>query len=196
MCVLLASHRGGFAESLVEAAGLLDYLFAVVQEFLLALDLDFNSLCDRLEGVQVLQLGSGAEFITALRCDGDVDVAADRALLHLAVADSGVLEEQHYLFEVCHNFLCAVEIRLGNYLNKRNAAAVVVREGDTVHFVVNQLAGVLLKVDTVDADILLLAANVYLYVTGKAHRARHLGYLICFRQVGVEVVLSVPFGEA
>ena len=196
MSVLLASHCGGLTESLVEAACFLDNLFAVVQELFLALYLDFDGACYRLEGVQVFQLGPGAEFVASLGGDGDVDVAADRALFHLAVAYSCVLEEQHYLFKVRYDFLSAVEVRLGNYLDKRNSAAVVIREGNTVHFVVYELARVLFKMDSVDADILFLAACVYLNGSCKANRARHLRYLVSFRQVGVEVVLSVPFCEA
>ena len=91
MGVLLASHSGGLAQSLVKAACLLNYALAVVEKLLLALDLNFYRLRDSLEGVQVLQLRSGAELIAALRRDGDVYIAAYRALLHLAVADTRVL---------------------------------------------------------------------------------------------------------
>ncbi len=179
-----------------EAAGLLNYAFAVVEELLLALDLDLDSLCDSLEGVEVLELRSGAELLGALGGDGDVDVAADRALLHLAVANSCVLEKQHYLFKVSHDLVGGVEIRLGDYLNERHAAAVVVRKGNAVHFIVDELACVLFKMDTIYAYLLFLALYVYLYLSGETHRARHLGYLVCLGQVGIEIVFSVPFCEA
>ena len=89
-----------------------------------------------------------------------------------------------------------MEIRLGDYLDERNAAAVVVREGNAVNIVVDEFARVLLKMDTINAYLLLFALDVYLYLACEAHRARHLGDLVSLRQIGVEVVLSVPLGEA
>ena len=88
-----------------------------------------------------------------------------------------------------------MKIRLGDYLDKRYAAAVVIGIRKVPSVVVNEFARVLFKVDTVNADNLILAVYVDVYLSRKADGSRHLRDLIRFGKIGIEVVLSVPFCE-
>ena len=81
-----------------------------------------------------------------------VYVAADRAFLHLTVADVEVFEYRFQSFEVDLRLSRAFHIRLGNNLDKRHAAAVEVYERRTVEFIgVEQLARVLFDMYTGNA---------------------------------------------
>ena len=89
-----------------------------------------------------------------------------------------------------------MEIRLGNYLDKWDTATVIVCKADTLDVVVYKLSCVLFKMYTIYSHRLLLAVNRYVNVTAQTHGAGHLRYLICFGQVGVEIILSVPLCKA
>jgi hypothetical protein len=56
----------------------------------LALDLVGDAVADEGDGVEILQLDLGAELGLADGADGDVGVAAQLALLHVAVGNAAV----------------------------------------------------------------------------------------------------------
>ena len=76
----------------------------------------------------------------------DVGVAAERALLHLAVGDAQVAERQPELLEAASGVGRAADVGLGDDLQERDARAVEVDLGEPAGGV-RQLAGVLLEVD-------------------------------------------------
>ena len=84
--LLLAAHRAGGAALGVVEAGLLHHPAALLDELGLALDLVLDRLLDEAEGVDVLDLGAGAELLLPPGADGDVGVAAEGALFEVAVA--------------------------------------------------------------------------------------------------------------
>ncbi|CRR45324.1 hypothetical protein PAERUG_E16_London_17_VIM_2_04_14_05465 [Pseudomonas aeruginosa] len=187
----LAAHGAGLVLVRVVQAGFLDHLAAVLDQLDLALDLVVDRLLDEAEGVDVLDLGAGAEFGLALRSHRDVAVAAQRALGHVAVADAQVAHQGVDRLDVGHGFLGAADIRLGNDLQQRRAGAVQVDAAHALEVFVQALAGVLLQVRAGDADALAGAVfqgdvEVALADDGMVH----LAGLVALRQVRVEVVLA------
>ena len=199
MSIFLGSHGLGLATVSVETSGLLNDLAASVKYLRLTLYLELDGAVDGLEGVYVLYLGSCTKLGIALSHKGNVNVRTDRALLHLTIGNACVLEKQRDRLNESSCFLGGGHIRLGNYLDKGNAAAVVVAEGNAVQVIVDKLACVLFKVDTVDPYLLVLLFAVLLVVNGNnavdAQGKGHLGYLISLWKVGIEVVLSVENRE-
>ena len=89
--LLPAGRRAAVA--LVEVPGLLHDLLAGVEERRVPADLVAGGPLDRAERVDVLGLRAGAELVTAERLEGQVDVAAQRALVHPDVGDAEAADE-------------------------------------------------------------------------------------------------------
>ena len=109
---------------------------------------------EALEGVDVLHLGLGAELGGAAAAQADVAVAAHGAVLERAVGDA---EREERLTQLLHEeprLFGRAQVGLGDELDQRRAAAVVVDEGlrcrgDAALLAahVHHLGGVLLHVD-------------------------------------------------
>ena len=178
----------------VEEAGLLDHLASRLDNVDLALDLVFDRLLDEAEGVDVLQLGAGAEFLLAEGADRDVGVAAEGALLEVAVADAEIDDDLVQLLEVGDGLVGAAHVRLGDNLQQRRAGAVEVDQraaGALGALAVEEFAGILLHVDAGDADALRSSGfRCDVEVAVLADRQFELGDLVPLGEVGIEVVLA------
>ena len=152
--LFLGAHGAGLVLVRVVEPGLLDHLAAALDEVDLALDLEADGLVQKAEGVDVLDLGAGAEFLLALRAHRDVGIHPERALLHVAVADADPAHDLVDLLRVGHGLFRRAHVRLGDDLQQRGAGAVQVDAGQAVEVLVQGLAGVLLQVGAGDADLL------------------------------------------
>ena len=123
---LLAAQGEGHALGVVPGAGFEANLFAVLEKLCLALDLILDGALHGAEAVEVFDLGAGTEFLLADWAQGDVDIAAQRAFLHLGVADAGVDDDGAQLFEISAGVGGAAHVRLADDLDQRHAGAVVV----------------------------------------------------------------------
>ena len=188
--VFLAPHGGGDAFVRVPPQGFLGHLAAAFQQVDLPVVLVGHGLFHVGEGVHVLDLGAGAEFFTALRAHRNVHVAAQASFLHLAVADADVLHNHLELFHIFPCFGNAADVRLGDDLDQRHAAPVVVHIGVPVF--VDQLAGIFLNVNPGDAD---LPAAFQLDIAVLAQGLVVLADLVGLGQVGVDVVFPVHLGD-
>ena len=121
----------------------------------------------------------------------DVDVGAQVALLHVAVAGAEVAQDGAELGDVGLRLLGRAQVGLGDDLHQRHAGAVEVDVGVLGVLVVDRLAGVLLQVQPLDADLERLAVDVDLHLALADDRLLVLRDLIALRQVGIEVVLAV-----
>ena len=112
-----------------------------------------------LKRVEVLELGLGAQLGLAAAAQRHVAVAAHGTLLHGAVRNAQRHKDATELFHKQASLLGRAQVGLGDELDERRAAAVVVDERlgrggnaalGAAH--VHHLGGVLLHVDTQDAD--------------------------------------------
>ena len=193
LCVLLGAHGKSGILVLIPPAGLLDDAFSLFH----TLDLPPGLICDGpdngLKGVEVLHLRAGAQLLRARGADGEVYIAAERALLHLAVGNPQILEGGAQLFQIGDDLLPRAEVGLGDDLNEGDAAAVVVCPRLVDPGVVDQLARVLLHVQLMDADGL---ARLDGHRAVPRNGQVELGDLICLRKVGIEIVFPVKFAVA
>ena len=129
------------------------------QELFLAGDLRADAAFDEAEGVHVLQLGLRAELAGAGRAQRDVRVAAQRALLHVHVADAELAQRRAQQAQPLAGLLGRAQIGLGDDLRERRAAAVEVDDAlvraldPAARADVDQLGRVLLQVHPVDAHL-------------------------------------------
>ena len=140
-------------------AGLLVDDTALLEHLGLAADLVLKAVVQALEGVDVLELGLGAQAGGAAAAQAHVAVAAHGAVLQRAVGDA---QREEGLAELLHEEACLLgraQVGLGHELDERGPAAVVVNErlrgaGDAALLAahVDHLGGVLLHVDAEDAD--------------------------------------------
>ena len=177
---------------------LLDDLAAALVDPDLALDLRRDPVGDELEGVHVLQLGLRAVALLPGLAHGDVGVAAERALLHLGVGDAELDDRLAQELEEAARLLARADVRLGDDLHERRAAAVEVDErglgsvdapGRAAD--VDGLGGVLLEVRADDPDLTVAVRPRHDEPAARGERDVVLGDLVPLRQVGVEVVLPV-----
>ena len=196
MSVLFRTKRACLACCVIEVERFLHYSFAVLYKLCLTVYLILNSTLNSLCRIKVLDLCPCSELVRTFFCKRNVYITSHRALLKLSVADSCILKHHSYLFKESHDLSRRMEIRLSHYLNKRYTATVVIRKAYTLNIIVNQLTRILFKMDTVYTHCLLLTVYRYINMTAEAYGTGHLRYLICFRQVGIEVILSVPLCKA
>lgn len=82
------------------------------------------------------------------------------------------------------------DVRLRNDFQKRGAGTVEVHIALRFPVVMDQLTGILLHVDTGEADTAALAIHFDVKMAMLADRQIKLGDLIAFGQVGVEIILA------
>ena len=166
----------------------------------LAADLVAGGPLDGAQRVDVLGLGAGAEPSLAGRREREVDVAAQRALLHPDVGDAEAEEQLAQVGDVRAGhggrLVAGTRDRLGDDLDQGDAGAVVVDERvvRTVDAAggaadVQRLAGVLLHVGALDLDPEGLAVDIDVGPALEGDRLVVLGGLEVLRHVRVEVVL-------
>ncbi len=155
--VLLAALGDGYTFVLDPAPGLLRDALAAGDELTLTLLLVLERAIDGAEAVHVLDLYLAAELLGAERADGDVGVAAEVALLHVAGANVEVAKDLTQLDQVGAGFLRRAHIRLADDLHEGDAGAVYVHEAVGLAgraLDVEQLGRVLLQVDAGNTDAL------------------------------------------
>ena len=168
---------------LVDDAALLEHLG-------LAANLVGKAVMQALKRVEVLELGLGAQLGLAAATQRHVAVAAHGTLLHGAVRNAQRHKDATELLHKQASLLGRTQVGLGDELNQRRAAAVVVNERlgrggnaalGTAH--VHHLGGILLHVDAQDANGhrvgTVLAALRHLQV-GRVVAGQMAGTLIAF----------------
>ena len=189
--LFLRAHRARLAAIRVVQARFLHDLAAALDQLDLALDLVVDRALDEAERIEVLDLGARAELLLALRPHGDVRVAAERAFLHVAVADLEVAHQRVDLLHVRHGFLRRAHVGLRDDLEQRRSRAVEVDARKPVEILVQRLARVLLEVGAGDADALRRAVlEQHVEPARLHHRQLVLADLVALRQVRIEVVLA------
>src|SRR5581483_6979512 len=180
---------------------LLDDLAAALVDRDLLADRGLDPTPDERERVHVLQLPARSEARLPGRADGHVDVAAKRPFLHLGVRDPELddcLPEQP---QEPRRLLGRPDVRLGDDLDERRAAAVEVDEGagraDDPAAGAGDVDGsrrVLLEVRSNDADGVIAPVVRDDEAPAGAERRVVLGDLVPLGQVRIEVVLPVEDG--
>jgi hypothetical protein len=150
--VFLAAHFARFLAVRIVQAGRLDDLAAVFDQLDLAAHFDVHGFFDEAEGVQVLDLAAGAEFLLADRTHRDVDVAAEGAFLHVAVADAQPHHQRVQGLGVGHRFGGAAHFRFGDDFEQRRAGAVQVDAAHARIVFVQRFAGVFFQVGAGQVD--------------------------------------------
>ncbi len=90
-----------------------------------------DGFLDEAEGIDVLQLGARAEFLGAARAHRDVRIAAERSLLHVAVADAQIPHQRVHLLHVGDGFAGRAHLRLGDDLEQGRAGAIEIDPGQS-----------------------------------------------------------------
>ncbi len=187
----LSAHCLGDVAVLVPEASLLDNTAPIHHDFLLSLDLEGERLAHEAGGIHVLDLdlrpGRGPS-----RRNGDVRIATEGPLFHVAVARAQVADEPPQLQEQHLRLRADLEVRLGHDLEKRRSGAVEVEERDVAG--VDHLARVLFEMDFVDSNAPPPLVHLNVDVSVPANGSVELTDLVVLRQVRVEVVLSGKCG--
>ncbi len=191
MRLFLGAHRACFALVGIETAGLLLDPPALLDDLDLAPRLVLDRLADEVDRVHVLDFAARAERRARL-AHGHVDVGAQIALLHVAVAGAEIAQDRAQLCHIGLGLLGIADVRFRDNLHQRDAAAIEIDKGHRRRLVVQHFAGVLLQMQPLDADGGGLAAAEFDHNLALAdHRRLVLADLIALRQVGVEIVLAV-----
>ena len=150
-----------------------------------------DRLADEADRIDVLDLAAGAERLARLS-HRDVDVGAQAALLHVAVAGAEIAQDRAQLGEERLGLLRRAQVRLRHDLHQRHARAVEIDGAHVGMLVVQRFAGVLLQMQPLDADGDGLAVRHRHHDLALAHDRRFvLADLIALRQIGIEIVLPV-----
>ena len=124
--LLLGAQRRQRARAGVEVERLLDDRLPGLEQRDLALDLRPHAALEEAERVHVLELGLGPQLGRPGRPDRHVGVAAQRALRHVDVGDAEPPERRAQQRQPLAGLLGRVDVRLGDDLDQRRAAAVEV----------------------------------------------------------------------
>ena len=151
----LRAHRPRLALGGIEQTRLLVDLAAVLDDADLAARLDLDRLADEADRVDVLDLAARAERRARL-AHGHIDVGAQGALLHVAVAGADVAQDRAQLRDIGLGLVGRAHVGLGDDLHQRDARAVEIDMRVIGAEIVQRLAGVLLEMQALDADLDLL----------------------------------------
>ncbi len=87
------AHRESGAIGGIEAAGLLNDGFAVLQHFDHAFGFQFDGAFYIADGIEVLHFHLGAKFGIAFLTNGYVGIAAHAAFFHISIADTEIAKQ-------------------------------------------------------------------------------------------------------
>ena len=194
MRLLLGAHRSRLAPVRIEQPRLLLDRAAVFDHADLPPGLVLDRLADEADGIEVLDLAARAERRAGL-AHRDVHVRPQMALLHVAVAGAEVAQDRAQLGQERLGFFGGAQIGLGHDLHQRDAGPVEIDERHGGVLVVQRLAGILLEMQTLDADPHGLAVGHVDHDLALADDRRFvLADLIALRQIRIEIVLAVEHG--
>jgi hypothetical protein len=190
---LFRAHQGRAVRSGIEQTRFLDDRRPVLPRRDVALDLEFDGTLHVAERVEVLELGLDPERRRPGRSHRHVRVAPQASLFHVAVVHAQGHEHLAHAAEGLGRVRRGPEVRLGDDLDERHAAAVEVQVGPPRRIgagVVQRLAGVLFHVHAGDPDRDRAAGRREADGAARRERAVVLGNLVALGQIGIEVVLS------
>ena len=149
MRIFLAAHRVSFAGIRIEQDGRLLNFTAIFQSVDLPLYFVVDGLLHEFERVEILDLATRAQFRTGMT-HRHINVAAERAFLHVAVADTNPAHQRMQCFGVRYCFGSGAHIRLGNDLQQRRSGAIQVDAGHALMIFVQRLACIFLQMGAGD----------------------------------------------
>src|SRR5690606_1438141 len=169
---------------------------AVLEDGDLAACLIFDGLADEADRVDVLDLAAGAKRL-ARTANRDVDVGAHGAFVHVAVAGAEVTGDGAQLRQERLGLVSRTHVRLRDDFHQRHARAVQVDIGHGRMLVMHRLAGVLLEVQTLDANLDVLEVALAVWADRDDDRALADDRLLVLRdlvalwQIRIEIVFAV-----
>ena len=159
----------------------------------LPLELVVQRALQEPERVDVLDLHLDAQCRLTHCPHGDIGVAAQAALFHVAIVHADRQEDGAEPLEALCRISTGPQVRLGNDLDERHAAPVEIKVGLSIRIwepFVERLPSVLFQMHPNDAYPTLDAVDAIVEAALSRQRLLILGYLIPLRQVWIEVVLA------
>lgn len=155
-------------------------------------ELDLDRPFDGRERVEVLDLGLGAQHIGGGAAHRNVHVDAQRPLFHVGIGDLDVLEDLLQATRVRRRLGGRADVGLGDDLHERGPGAIEVDGRRVAEAIVHRLAGVLLHVHPMHANVARRSIGVMPHgdAAVRGERPIELRDLVALGQVGVEVVLA------
>src|SRR5215813_9772601 len=156
--LFLGTHAISPPLARIVEASFLDNFFTSFNYFDLTLNLISQSIANEAKRIHVLNFCLGPQLLFPAWTDAYIGIAAQRTLLHVAVADPGVEDD---FFQAGKKLECLVRrrnIRLGHDLNQWDAAAIQVNGsfvGGVWESVVQALPCVFFEMHACDADFFL-----------------------------------------
>ncbi len=187
--IFLAAHGAGLAVGGVEQHRRLLDRQPVLEPVDLPLHLEIDGLLQEAKRVQVLHLAACAQACTRA-AHRHVGIAAETALLHVAVAHVQPHHQRVQRLGVFDRLRAAAHVGFGDDLEQRRAGAVQVDAGGAGVVLVQRLAGVFFEVRAGQLHPVRLAGDEKIEVPALHHRNLVLADLVALGQVGVEVVLA------
>jgi hypothetical protein len=188
MRVLLGPHRRRLVGIGVPEPGFLDDRPSGTQDLLLPRRFVGERFLQAAEAVHVLYFDLGTQFGLTFRPQGNVGVAAQGALFHVAIAHFKIFKYLLETHEVGVGFLRTADIGFAHDLDERRTAAVDVEERIAGVLVVDEFSRVFFQVDAGDADGFFRSVNRYGERTADADRHIVLGNLVSLGEVGIEII--------
>ncbi len=129
--------------------------------------------------------------------DVDVGIAAQAAFLHFAIGHFDLTQQQANLLEIGLGLFGRREIGLADDLQEGGAGAVEVDQAIAAGpmLVMQHLAGIFFEMGTQNANSFAAGFNIDLQPAIRAEGQVILTDLVVLGQVGIVIILAVPFGK-
>src|ERR1035441_1253257 len=159
----------------------------------MALDFILQRLLYEAERIDVLDFSLRAKFFLSPRPHADVGIAAQRAFLHVAVADPGIKNDFFETREVLVRFLRRSHVGFADDLGERHTGSVQI-DGSLVggigEALVQALSRVFFEVQASDADLFLDVIDIDADESELGQRLVVLRNLVALWQVGIKIILA------
>src|SRR5690606_28246648 len=149
---------------------------------------------DEPERVEILDLATGTELLLARRPHRHVRIAAERAFLHVAVADLEIAHERVDLLHVRHRLFGGTHVGLGYDFEQRRTRAVQIDAGKALEILVQRFACIFFQMRARNADRLARAVLEHdLEPPLLDDGLLVLADLIALRQIRIKIVLACEY---
>ena len=195
MRFFLAAHGNRPLFHAVPEACFLHNPAAALDDVNLPVQFVIDGLLNELEGINVLQFGSGSVLLFAHSPHGYIGVASQAAFFHVAIADVQIFQDLLQPGQVIVSLRRRTNIRGRHDFYQRHAASVEVQMRVSAGIrkpLVQGFSGVFFHMDALYSNFLSGAVHGNFNVAVLRQRPVVLGDLIALREIRIKVILARP----
>ena len=187
--IFLRTHRPRFIAIRIIEPGFLHDPAAILDQFNLTAHFIADRLVHEVEGVEVLDFATRAEWLTAAT-HRDVGITAEGPLLHIAVANTNPAHQCMQRFGIRNRLLRAGQIGFSDNFQQRCTGTIQIDTAHTMEIFMQRFTGVFFQMRAGQMHRFFNIAHHDRQRATLHHRQFVLADLVALRQIRIEIILA------